>query len=290
MDEAEWLASSDSTRMLRLRRTNCCGCFWMDNGDGTVSLCADSRPCGQCDNGPITPYSPFSDRKLRLWASAACRQAHELTGGNQPSESIRLCDLSDQYADGLIPYSTLEAFKPSHPDCSWPLRYQDNVHITVLNIVNDKTFLLGQASLIRDIVGNPFRPVTLCGVTEGITKTEPTPTCQNCAAILAHEDGLVPRIARAIYDGRRWDEMPILADALEDAGCANEDILRHCRGQKERCPRCLGSGVFKQVHPWGDTFAAEIVSCDCRTGWVPLRDPGPHVRGCWVLDLMLSLE
>ena len=40
--------------------------------------------------------------------------------------------------------------------------------------------------------------------------------------------------------------MPILADALQDAGCDNEDILSHCRGE------------------------------------------GPHVRGCWVLDLLFD--
>jgi hypothetical protein len=54
------------------------------------------------------------------------------------------------------------------------------------------------------------------------------------------------KIARAIYDGRAFERMPILADALEDAGCGDADILRHC------------------------------------------REPGEHVRGCWVVDLLLG--
>ena len=36
-------------------------------------------------------------------------------------------------------------------------------------------------------------------------------------------------MARAIYDGRRFDELPILADALEEAGCTDAAILAHCR-------------------------------------------------------------
>jgi hypothetical protein len=79
--------------------------------------------------------------------------------------------------------------------------------------------------LLRDIFGNPFRPVT-------IDANWLTPTVQN--------------FATAIYDDRAFDRLPILADALEDSGCTNQDILNHCR-----------SG-------------------------------GEHVRGCWVVDLLLG--
>ena len=53
-------------------------------------------------------------------------------------------------------------------------------------------------------------------------------------------------LARGIYDDKAFDRMPILADALQDAGCTNEDVLNHCRGD------------------------------------------GPHVRGCWVVDMLLG--
>jgi hypothetical protein len=49
-----------------------------------------------------------------------------------------------------------------------------------------------------------------------------------------------------MYDSRDFSAMPILADALQDAGCTDEAILTHCRG------------------------------------------PGPHVRGCWCVDLVLN--
>ena len=55
-------------------------------------------------------------------------------------------------------------------------------------------------------------------------------------------------MAEAIYEERTFEQLPILTDALEDAGCNNSDILNHC------------------------------------------RQPGVHVRGCWVVDLLLGKE
>jgi hypothetical protein len=55
-------------------------------------------------------------------------------------------------------------------------------------------------------------------------------------------------LAQGIYDERAFERLPILADALEDAGCTDAAILVHCRG------------------------------------------PGPHVRGCWVVDLILGKQ
>jgi hypothetical protein len=58
----------------------------------------------------------------------------------------------------------------------------------------------------------------------------------------------VKKPAQSIYDDRAFDRLPILADALEDAGCDNQDVLSHC------------------------------------------RSTGEHVRGCWVVDLVLGKE
>jgi hypothetical protein len=82
-----------------------------------------------------------------------------------------------------------------------------------------------QAVLIRDIVGNPFRPVTF------------NPAWRTDTAVA---------VARQMYDSRDFGAMPILADALQDAGCEDEQVLNHC------------------------------------------REPGPHVRGCWVCDAVLG--
>jgi hypothetical protein len=85
-----------------------------------------------------------------------------------------------------------------------------------------------QADLLRCIAGNPFAPIVIA------------------SSWLEWRDGLLFQTAWHIYDKRRFEEMPIFGDALEDAGCTDEDILRHC------------------------------------------REPGPHARGCHVLDAILG--
>src|SRR5262245_15595385 len=63
-------------------------------------------------------------------------------------------------------------------------------------------------ALVHEIFGNPFRPVEL----------DP----------LWHTFDVLA-LARGIYDDRAFDRMPILADALQDADCNNENVLTHCR-------------------------------------------------------------
>jgi hypothetical protein len=62
--------------------------------------------------------------------------------------------------------------------------------------------------IIRDIFGNPFRPVAF------------DPSWRTVAVVA---------LATSIYEERAFDRMPILADALEDAGCDNADIIGHLR-------------------------------------------------------------
>jgi hypothetical protein len=80
---------------------------------------------------------------------------------------------------------------------------------------------------MRDIFGNPFHPVSFL------------PSWRTDTAVT---------LAQQMYEARDFSAMPILADALQDAGCDKDDIFSHCRG------------------------------------------PGPHVRGCWVVDLVLAKE
>src|SRR5207244_889434 len=74
-----------------------------------------------------------------------------------------------------------------------------------------------QIALCRCIFGNPFRPVTVNP--EWLTST-------------------VIELARGIYDERAFDRLPILGDALQDAGCDNEDVLNHCRGDGPHARGC----------------------------------------------------
>jgi hypothetical protein len=75
--------------------------------------------------------------------------------------------------------------------------------------------------LIRDIFGNPFRE---------------RPTVD--PRWLGWEGGTVTRLARAAYDERAFERLPVLADALEDAGCAEAEILEHLRAPKPHARGC----------------------------------------------------
>ena len=92
-----------------------------------------------------------------------------------------------------------------------------------------------QAVLLRDVFGNPFRPVAID------------------AGCLAWNGGTVVRLAQAIYDERAFDRLPILADALEDAGCDSADLLAHCRREGVHTRGCcvvdllLGKGPSAEV-------------------------------------------
>jgi hypothetical protein len=83
--------------------------------------------------------------------------------------------------------------------------------------------------MVHEVFGNPFRPLPHLP-----------------AAVVAWNDSTARRIAQAIYDERAFDRLPILADALEEAGSTDADLFNHC------------------------------------------RQPGEHVRGCWVVDLLLG--
>jgi hypothetical protein len=74
--------------------------------------------------------------------------------------------------------------------------------------------------LLRDIFGNPFRPLTFD------------------RSWLAWNNSTVAKISQAIYEDRAFDRLPVLADALEDAGCHDADILAHCRQSREHVWGC----------------------------------------------------
>jgi hypothetical protein len=74
-----------------------------------------------------------------------------------------------------------------------------------------------QSHLVRDMTGNPFQVVTL----------DPSWLTSN----------VVP-LAQAIYEERSFADLPVLADALEEAGCTNTHILAHCRLPREHVRGC----------------------------------------------------
>jgi hypothetical protein len=80
-----------------------------------------------------------------------------------------------------------------------------------------------QADFLRDIFGNPCRPPALLD-----------------PAVLAYDGGAARRLAQAIYEGRRFGDLPVLADLLEEAGCTDPALLTHLRGPGPHALGCWG--------------------------------------------------
>jgi hypothetical protein len=181
-----------------------------------------------------------SDRKLRLFAVACSRRIWtliDLLGRNA-------VEAAENFADGDLGPDEMRAARlacqGAGGQASWyaaatrpEIAARNAARSAQAGVASNPTLgteageLLAQAGLVRDIFGNPLCPITL-----DLSLLTPT----------------VVNIAQTIYNDRAFDRMPEVADALEEAGCANAEILNHCRSE------------------------------------------GPHVRGCWVVDLILGKE
>jgi hypothetical protein len=197
-----------------------------------------------------------SPRKFRLFAAACCRSFWHLLVDPRSRQAV---EVAERLADGVATEAEWEAAYGSAWDAwsalnaeasrlesglgaSHPNLTVEDAAISAFYSVIDDPFdsysavaplelpeIAAHAALLRDLIGPlPFRPVCL----------DPS--------WLTWQDRLLVSMARQMYDSRDFNDMPILADALEDAGGADEDILKHC------------------------------------------RRPGEHVRGCWVVDMLLG--
>jgi hypothetical protein len=224
MTEAEWFASSDVDAMLEQVR-------------GKVS-----------------------DRKLRLFAVACCRRIWTMLGDPRCQKAVRI---AEYYADGLAERRELAIARteviraesgPAGRAAYWSAnnRMSDEVvqtiHVAAVEAVAraavesvsvnhdavwDRTVAVAQrdvAADLREIVGNPFRSPRL--------DTD----------WLAWRSGTIRQIARNIYDTRRFDEVPVLADALEDAGCDDTAMLRHFREQVPHVRGCWAVDLVLGQH------------------------------------------
>jgi hypothetical protein len=226
------------------------------------------------------PACRSSDRKLRLFACACYHRIRHLLPDLRGEAAI---EIAERVAEGILPVEELEqaetqirqpiesmerrwrasrgteriALLPTHEALALGLVVlwkeaqkaayyaSSNAYLTFAAITNpgvgssDNSYFSSQRAeeraqtdLLRCIFGNPFRPVSLDPA--WLTATVST------LATAAYEE-------RALPSGELdMTRLAVLADALEEAGCDNADILTH------------------------------------------LRSAGPHVRGCFVVDLLLN--
>jgi hypothetical protein len=198
-----------------------------------------------------------SPRKLRLYAIGCCRRIWSQLRDDRCRHAI---EIAQRYADGRANLTELNAAERTVAamarvtgdiasplayaefaiggaawaatrtsawlaawDAGWDARMVARDYIPGTNWERERVC---QAELLHDLIGNPFRPVVI----------DP--------AWLAFHDGVVPKLARVIYDEDRFGDLPILADALEEAGCSLPQILEHCRG---RLPHFRGCWVVDAV-------------------------------------------
>jgi hypothetical protein len=197
----------------------------------------------------------ISDRKLRLFACACIRQGWEVLEGESGRAAV---EAAEAYADGGQTKAGLKRVRQAvtaHKDAMnrqrggvWvhdPVRHAEYCLCeaakraasegNLWNAIRQARLTLHYThlrdreaelpALLREIVGDPFRPVAV----------EP-----------GWQRSTVLGLARGIYEERAFERLPILADALQDAGCEDAGVLAHC------------------------------------------RSAAPHVRGCWVVDLLLG--
>jgi hypothetical protein len=183
-------------------------------------------------------------RKVRLLLCARWRE--RIQEPEFGSHDMALCeaavDLAERYADGDATPGEAEALRKrlaSLDEVTWKQEYYYSpknilVHAleedvsdlllvdyrlrahTDLGITGDPPF-----GPLADLFGNPCRPAPALD-----------------AAWASWGDGTVRRLAQGIYGARAFGEMPVLGDALEDAGCADAVILTHCRRPGEHFRGC----------------------------------------------------
>jgi hypothetical protein len=163
-----------------------------------------------------------SRRKLRLLAVACCREKWSPLYADRCRTLLKL---AEDYADGLARAADLTAARSiAYPmGLIWAIAPEAVEALS--RCVGDggpptKREAKTVRSRIDEVLGNPFRPV----------EVDP--------AWLTSNAGCVLKVAEGIYEERRWHDLPILADALEEAGCDNAALLSHCREPGEHVRGC----------------------------------------------------
>jgi hypothetical protein len=182
-----------------------------------------------------------SERKLRLFAVACCRgtgppvHQDDVRGTEVEERLWRALRLAEQFADGspeataadlFMAYVTTDfrfelpgplvlAYHATADTSAWDAAFGTVRCLDDSYWEEDETYY-GTACL-RDIFGNPCRPATF------------DPPWRTETAV---------SLERQMYENRNFSLMPIMGDALADAGCPDGDVLEHCRGQGPHVRGC----------------------------------------------------
>jgi hypothetical protein len=230
MTEAEWLACTDPTPMLEFLR------------------------------------GKASKRKLRLFACACCRQIWRFLRDGACQRAVEIGEL---YSDRKANSAKLRAAERDANRAVFFLSGEASITMQLSRYAAKDAALAAALCAAKEVNSNrvaavaraciaatPDRPKDQCGLLRELFGPAPFRTLALPGiSVLTWNDRTVPRLAQAAYDESHLPEgtldtarLAILADALLDAGCDDEELMAHCRSE------------------------------------------GPHVRGCWAVDLILGKE
>ncbi|MFO0845299.1 MAG: hypothetical protein U0797_23430 [Gemmataceae bacterium] len=184
-------------------------------------------------------YKQMSGRKYRLYACAAVRLLWQHLDDERSRHAV---ELAERFADGEV---TRKQLADSEARIEAQRGRSGAARKTLLRsarmAATDVTFSTTRSplpDLLRCVFRHPARP-----------PLAPDP------GWLASNGGVVRALAQGVYAERQLPQgtldpnrLLVLSDAIEEAGCDDEEILGH------------------------------------------LRHPGPHIRGCWVIDLLLGKQ
>jgi hypothetical protein len=227
MTEAEWLACTDpapvlgflrgkaSDRKLRLFACACCRHIWqyMPDERGRNAVEVAERLADSMATNAERRAAALAAGAVDLGRGGAASCAVAVSAMHAAERASANAAYIFGSATSTEPYRRRGANNPAYQPAFTRASNKERV---------------AQILLVREVFGNLFHPVVADPVW------------------LAWNGGTVVKLAQAIYSERAFDRLPVLADALEEAGAHNTEILAHCRGL------------------------------------------GPHVLGCWCLDLLLG--
>jgi hypothetical protein len=216
MTETEWLASTDpgemadfvrdrlGDRKFRLFGCACVRLVWKDLPNDTLRQAIET--CERFADGVATVEELAMAREV---ADGTYQGIGDIIADHSAIAVTALCELEPWFPMGEGSSAGIAAVAAeawSNEEIPWHVAWAQAKE--------------AHCQLLRDIFGNPFRSVAV------------DPSWR------AWDGGTVVKLAQRIYDERAFDRLPVLADALEEAGCSDPYILNHCRQSGEHVRGC----------------------------------------------------